>query len=135
MTQTIYQAFEATAGQHAQRTAVVYLGTRYSYHEIKTLAERFSAALTALGIVAGQRVKPVADTTVTIAAVDVTRAALLDMGDQLTMGHPQPVLWNLVRQVLVTDHAHLWIFGAHVCDQARVSRLFVHGLPITAVAG
>jgi long-chain acyl-CoA synthetase len=59
MTQTadnIYATFEATAQRRGRRTAVIYLGTRYSYLEVKNLAERFAASLLALGMSSGDRV-------------------------------------------------------------------------------
>ena len=52
----IYAAFEATAKRRGRHTAVIYLGTKYSYLKVKDLAERFAAALVSLGVVPGQRV-------------------------------------------------------------------------------
>ena len=52
----IYAAFEAMALKRGNHTAVIYLGTRYSYLEVKNLAERFALALQALGVTPGQRV-------------------------------------------------------------------------------
>jgi long-chain acyl-CoA synthetase len=52
----IYAAFEATAQRRGDHPAVIYLGTRYSYLEVKNLAERFAAALLSLGVTSGQRV-------------------------------------------------------------------------------
>lgn len=52
----IYSAFEDVANRRGNHTAVVYLGTRYSYLQIKTMAERFAAALLGNGLSAGQRV-------------------------------------------------------------------------------
>jgi len=52
----IYASFEATALRRGDNTAVVYLGTRYSYLELKNLAERFAAALLGLGVTPGQKV-------------------------------------------------------------------------------
>jgi long-chain acyl-CoA synthetase len=52
----IYAVFEATAERRRQHTAVIYLGTRYSYLQVKELAERFAAALVDLGVTGGQRV-------------------------------------------------------------------------------
>jgi long-chain acyl-CoA synthetase len=52
----IYATFEATAQRRRAHPAVIYLGTRYSYLEVKNLAERFAAALLSLGVTPGQRV-------------------------------------------------------------------------------
>jgi long-chain acyl-CoA synthetase len=52
----IYAAFESTAERRGQHTAVIYLGTKYSYLKVKDLAERFAAALVNLGVSPGQRV-------------------------------------------------------------------------------
>jgi long-chain acyl-CoA synthetase len=52
----IYAAFKATAERRGHRTAVIYLGTKYSYLKVKDLAERFAAALVNLGVSPGQRV-------------------------------------------------------------------------------
>ena len=58
ISQSIYNNFDATAQRRRNHTAVHYLGTQYSYSRIRTLADRFAAALSGMGIVAGQ--KPVA---------------------------------------------------------------------------
>src|SRR5512136_2270444 len=52
----IYATFEATAQRRGDHPAVIYLGTRYSYFEVKNLAERFAAALLGLGVTPGQKV-------------------------------------------------------------------------------
>jgi long-chain acyl-CoA synthetase len=52
----IYAAFAATADQSKNNTAVVYLGTRFSYRQVKNMADRFAAALAHAGIKAGQKV-------------------------------------------------------------------------------
>jgi len=52
----IYASFEATALRRGDHTAVIYLGTRYSYRELKNLAERFAAGLLGLGITPGRKV-------------------------------------------------------------------------------
>ncbi len=54
--QHIYAAFEATAEARKNSTAIIYLGTRFSYHQVKDLAERLAAALTDMGIQAGQKI-------------------------------------------------------------------------------
>lgn len=53
---SIYEAFTAAAGRFPNKTAVVYLGTRYTYGRVRDLAERFAAALGGLGVSGGQRV-------------------------------------------------------------------------------
>jgi long-chain acyl-CoA synthetase len=52
----IYAAFAATADQRKNHTAVVYLGTRFSYRQVKDMADRFAAALNHAGLGAGQKV-------------------------------------------------------------------------------
>jgi long-chain acyl-CoA synthetase len=52
----IYSTFAATAERHPDKTAVYYLGTRFSYRKLKNLSERFAAALSANGVEPGQRV-------------------------------------------------------------------------------
>jgi long-chain acyl-CoA synthetase len=52
----IYSTFAATAERHPDKTAVYYLGTRFTYRKLKDLSERFAAALNANGVVPGQRV-------------------------------------------------------------------------------
>ena len=52
----IYAAFNAMALSRGRHPAVIYLGTRYSYVEVKNLAERFAAALQGLGVTSGQKV-------------------------------------------------------------------------------
>lgn len=45
-----------TAEKNPQKTAVVYLGTRYSYGRVRKMAERFAASLAALGFSKGDRI-------------------------------------------------------------------------------
>ena len=54
--QNIYSAFAATAERRKNSTAIIYLGTRFSYHQVEDLTERFAAALTDMGIQTGQKV-------------------------------------------------------------------------------
>ena len=54
--QNIYAAFAATAEARKNSTAIIYLGTRFSYHQVKDLSERLAAALTDMGVQAGQKV-------------------------------------------------------------------------------
>jgi long-chain acyl-CoA synthetase len=56
MKHNIWSLFEETAKRRARHTAVVYLGTRFSYAGLQDLAERFAAGLTSLGFQAGERV-------------------------------------------------------------------------------
>jgi long-chain acyl-CoA synthetase len=55
-TRSIYSVFEETALRRGAHTAVVYLGTRFSYSRLRDLAGRFAAALSANGVVPGQKV-------------------------------------------------------------------------------
>ncbi len=52
----IIDQFNQSANNYGDRTAIIYLGTRYSYHELDDMSRRFAAALTDLGIGPGQRV-------------------------------------------------------------------------------
>jgi long-chain acyl-CoA synthetase len=52
----IYSTFAATAERHPDKTAVYYLGTRFTYRKLKNLSERFAAALSDNGVEPGQRV-------------------------------------------------------------------------------
>jgi long-chain acyl-CoA synthetase len=52
----IYAAFEAVARRRPQHTAVIYLGTRFSYARLHQMAENLAAALAAQGVTPGQRV-------------------------------------------------------------------------------
>ncbi|MGD9072716.1 MAG: AMP-binding protein [Desulfobacterales bacterium] len=52
----IYQAFEAVADRRGDHTAVIYLGTRFSYRRVVDLAERLAAALIDLGAGEGRKV-------------------------------------------------------------------------------
>lgn len=52
----IYQAFEAVAARRGDHTAVIYLGTRFSYRRVAELAERLAAALIDLGAGEGHKV-------------------------------------------------------------------------------
>ena len=52
----IFSTFAATAERRPDKTAVYYLGTRFSYRKLKDLSERFAAALSANGVGPGQKV-------------------------------------------------------------------------------
>ena len=54
--QTIWETFEPVAEKHGDKTAVIYLGTRFSYSKIKIMAEQFTSALADMGIGSGKRV-------------------------------------------------------------------------------
>jgi long-chain acyl-CoA synthetase len=56
ISKSIYVNFAETAQRRGNHTAVYYLGTRYSYSKIRTLADRFASTLTDMGITAGQKV-------------------------------------------------------------------------------
>jgi long-chain acyl-CoA synthetase len=53
---SIYAAFAETAERRRNHTAVIYLGSRYSYGRVKKLAETFSGGLARIGITAGSKV-------------------------------------------------------------------------------
>ncbi|MFQ5484300.1 MAG: class I adenylate-forming enzyme family protein [Desulfobacterales bacterium] len=52
----IFSQFAITADRRQNHTAVIYLGTRFSYSQVKILAEQFAASLTKIGVESGQRV-------------------------------------------------------------------------------
>jgi long-chain acyl-CoA synthetase len=52
----IFSTFAAAAEGHPDKTAVYYLGTRFTYRKLKDLSERFAAGLNANGVKAGQKV-------------------------------------------------------------------------------
>ncbi|MFH0725107.1 MAG: class I adenylate-forming enzyme family protein [Pseudomonadota bacterium] len=52
----IYSAFEAIARKRAGHTAVIYIGTRFSYQTLQSMAESFAAALQDKGVGPGDRV-------------------------------------------------------------------------------
>ncbi len=52
----IFTAFKSTAERQKDHAAVIYLGTRFSYHTIKDLVDRFAAALTDMGVEPGQKI-------------------------------------------------------------------------------
>lgn len=75
----IYAAFEAVANRRGNHAAVVYLGTRYSYLQIKTMAERFAAALLGNGLNTGQGVVLYAPNSIqwVVAWLGIQRAGLI----------------------------------------------------------
>jgi long-chain acyl-CoA synthetase len=56
ISKSIYDNFTETAERRGNHTAVFYLGTRYSYNNIRMLTDRLSAALNNIGVTAGQKV-------------------------------------------------------------------------------
>ena len=52
----IFSTFEAVARKKGNATAIIYLGTKYSYLKLQDLAERFAAALADMGLRKGQRI-------------------------------------------------------------------------------
>lgn len=52
----IFEAFASTAREYQNRTAVIYLGTRFTYGRILRLAENFAASLLEADVVQGERV-------------------------------------------------------------------------------
>ncbi|MBC8438586.1 MAG: acyl--CoA ligase [Deltaproteobacteria bacterium] len=52
----IFSAFKLMADQYPEKTAVIYLGTKFSYHALKIMAEKFAAALLDLGVKSGDKV-------------------------------------------------------------------------------
>lgn len=56
ITKSIYDNFAAVAERRGDHTAVFFLGTRYSYNEIRSSADSFAAALTDMGVTAGHKV-------------------------------------------------------------------------------
>ncbi len=53
--QNIFEAYQAAARTHGDKTAVIYLGTRYSYKRVLDFAEGFASSLRAQGIGEGSR--------------------------------------------------------------------------------
>ncbi|MEA3232132.1 MAG: class I adenylate-forming enzyme family protein [Thermodesulfobacteriota bacterium] len=53
---TIPMAFASVADRRSDQTAIIYLGTRYSYQKVRAMAESFAAALLDNGLEPGQRV-------------------------------------------------------------------------------
>jgi len=52
----IFQAFDAATERRGDHTAVIYLGTRYSYKKVREMAKQFAASLLDLGVAPGERV-------------------------------------------------------------------------------
>jgi len=52
----IFEAIASAAKEHGDKTAVVYLGTRFTYNAVLRLAENFAASLRDAGVAEGDRV-------------------------------------------------------------------------------
>ncbi len=52
----LFESFKAISGKYPEKTALYFLGTRYSYVYLKELAERFAGGLAGLGLESGDRV-------------------------------------------------------------------------------
>ncbi len=52
----LFEAFAALSEKYPSRTAVYFLGTRYTYARLRELSERFAAGLFSLGLCSGDRV-------------------------------------------------------------------------------
>jgi len=52
----IFKAFSALAEKYPEKTAVVFLGTEFTYRSVQELSERFAGALAALGLKKGDRI-------------------------------------------------------------------------------
>ena len=56
ITKSIYDNFAEAAGRRGDHTAVYYLGTRYTYNKLRSLADSFGSALADIGVTPGQKV-------------------------------------------------------------------------------
>ena len=52
----IFETFAASASKNGNKTAVIYLGTRFSYKTVLRLSENFAASLKAAGVEPGERI-------------------------------------------------------------------------------
>ena len=52
----IFEAFAKAAEKNGNKTAIIYLGTRFSYKTILGLAQNFAASLLASGVAQGERI-------------------------------------------------------------------------------
>ncbi len=53
--QTIIEAFESRVEKHPDKTAIIFLGTQFSYAEIGEYVKRFAAALYGMGVDEGEK--------------------------------------------------------------------------------
>ena len=56
--ETTYAAFYRAAERYPSRTALLFLGTGYTFAELRTQVDRFATALHRLGVAKGDRVMP-----------------------------------------------------------------------------
>ncbi|MBW2127175.1 MAG: AMP-binding protein [Deltaproteobacteria bacterium] len=54
--ENIFKAFSLAVAKFQNRTAVIYLGTRFSYQKILHLAERFASSLVDMGVKQNDRI-------------------------------------------------------------------------------
>ncbi len=52
----VFSAFETVAKRRGDHTAIVYLGTKYSYNKLKDMSEAFASSLLDIGVKPGERV-------------------------------------------------------------------------------
>ncbi|MDI7261221.1 MAG: AMP-binding protein [Thermodesulfobacteriota bacterium] len=53
--QTIIEAFESRVEKHPDKTAIIFLGTKFSYSKMGEYVRRFAAALYELGVREGEK--------------------------------------------------------------------------------
>src|SRR4030065_407254 len=53
--ETIVEAFEKQAEKHPEKTAIIFLGTEFSYSRISEYVRRFAAALYEMGVRGGEK--------------------------------------------------------------------------------
>ena len=51
-----FTRFDRMVERYPEKTAILYLGTRFSYAQLRELSERFAGALTDMGVRKGDRV-------------------------------------------------------------------------------
>jgi long-chain acyl-CoA synthetase len=54
--ETIYECFEETVKGNPDKTAIVYLGTKWTYSDLRTQVERFAASLKNHGVEQGEKI-------------------------------------------------------------------------------
>lgn len=52
----IFEAFASAAAKNGNKTAIIYLGTRFTYNTLLRLAENFAGSLKTAGVVEGERI-------------------------------------------------------------------------------
>ncbi len=53
---TVYGAFDETASRNPEKTALIYLGEKYTYRQLRTASEKMAAAFLGIGITRGDKV-------------------------------------------------------------------------------